>query len=119
MRFFVLPLVLLMSMGVAVLARQEEDVPRAPTNLKATGEYKGAMAVANLSWHDESENETGFEILRSGNSGEYRVIAFVGANTTRYRDEIGKYVTGAFAYKVRAFRKNVKSEESNVASVWF
>jgi hypothetical protein len=43
----------------------------------------------------------------------------VGANTTGYRDKVGKYVTGGFSYKVRAFNQAGKSEDSNRASVWF
>ena len=65
------------------------------------------------------KNELGFEVLRSDNSEEFRVIGTVGANTAHYNDKIGKYITGAFAYKVRAFNQAGKSEASNIVSVWF
>jgi hypothetical protein len=66
-----------------------------------------------------SDNELGFEVLRSDNNKEFRVVGMVGANTTRYRDKIGKYITGSFTYKVRAFNQAGRSEESNGVSVWF
>jgi hypothetical protein len=37
----------------------------------------------------------------------------------RYEDKIGRYITGAFVYKVRAFNQVGKSEDSNTVSVWF
>lgn len=112
---------LLLIFGFAVAwARQEaEGVPEPPTNLKASADYEGAVAVASLAWQDESDNEIGFEVLRSDNGEEYRVVGFVGANTARYKDKIGKYISGAFAYKVRAFNQQGKSEDSNMASAWF
>ncbi len=117
MRRFVLALVF--AMTTAGLAAFQDEPPEAPTNLTAKPDYDGGVAVADLAWRDEAEDETGFEILRSDNGGEYRVIGFVGANTTRYQDRVGKYMTGSFSYKVRAFKGKAKSAESNVASVWF
>lgn len=109
----------LLVLAAAPLAAQDDEPPAAPTNLNVTRDYDGAVAVANLSWRDESDDETGFEVLRSDNAGEYRVVGFVGANTTNYQDRVGKYMTGSFAYKVRAFKGKLKSGESNVAAVWF
>ncbi len=104
-------------LGAGVLAQETEPEP--PINLSASGDYEGAVAVATLKWQDESTNELGFEILRSDNNEGFRVVGFVGANTTRYQDKIGKYITGAFIYQVRAFNQQGKSAESNAASVWF
>ncbi len=110
----------LFSVTVTVgLAAQQAEPPAAPSNLTARQEYDGGVAVADLSWRDESDDETGFEVLRSDNGGEFRVVGFVGANTTAYQDRVGKYMTGSFAYKVRAFKGKLKSQESNVAAVWF
>jgi hypothetical protein len=116
---FVVPLVLLMTALFAGAAVVQEEAPSGPINLSASGDYEGAVATASLRWQDESDNELGFEIVRADNNGEYRVVGFVGANTTRYKDKIGKYITGSFVYKVRAFNKHGKSEDSNIASVWF
>lgn len=104
---------------MAAFGAEEEVAPDNPNDLSAKGKYIGAVATVVLSWLDRSENELGFEILRSDNAGEFRIVGMVGANTTRYTDEIGKYITGAFTYKVRAFNQFGKSEDSNVASVWF
>ena len=95
------------------------DVPEKPINLSVKGEFKGAVATARLKWQDQSDNELGFEILRSDNGAEYRVVGFAGANTEAYEDKVGKYINGAFAYQVRAFNEEGKSETSNAASVWF
>jgi len=96
-------------------AQDDSEVPNKPRDLKATRRYDGATAIAVLEWREDSDNELGFEVLRSDNNQDYRVVGMVGANTTRYEDRIGKYITGAFTYKVQAG----KSEDSNVVSAWF
>ena len=104
-------------MGVGVW--EGAAVPERPINLSVKGEFKGAVAVARLKWQDESEDELGFEILRADNGKDYEVVGFVGANTVRYEDKVGRYINGAFVYKVLAFNEEGKSPESNAASVWF
>ncbi|MBI4446328.1 MAG: hypothetical protein HY645_10510 [Acidobacteria bacterium] len=98
---------------------QENDSPQKPLDLRASARFDGGMAVAVLSWSDQSTNELGFEILRSDNGSEFRVVGMVGANTSRYEDKVGKYVTGAFTYIVKAFNEAGKSADSNSASCWF
>ena len=97
----------------------ETEVPKAPFQLEVGTDYKGAMCIAVLKWRDMSDNELGFEVLRSQNNSEFEVVGMAGANTTQYRDKVGKYVAGAYTYKVRAFNQAGRSEESNAASVWF
>ena len=104
-------------MGVSVW--ESAGLPARPINLSVKGEFQGAVAVASLRWQDESDDELGFEILRADNGQDYRTVGFVGANTVRYEDKVGKYINGAFVYKVRAFNEEGKSPESNAASVWF
>lgn len=106
-------------LGTAALAQEQKQVPEKPDNLRVFTRFDGAVGVAELNWRDQSENELGFEILRSDNGREFRVVGMVGANTARYEDRVGKYITGAFAYKVRAFNEAGKSQESNTVSVWF
>ncbi len=101
------------------LAQGEDTVPARPINLSARSEFQGAVAVARLKWQDESDNELGFEILRSDNGEDYTVVGMVGSNTEHHEDRVGKYVNGAFVYKVRAFNESGKSAESNPTSVWF
>jgi hypothetical protein len=103
----------------SVPAQDETKPPAKPTDLKAKTKYDGAVAVAVLEWRDGSDNELGFEVLRSDNNKDYRVVGMVGANTTRYEDKVGRYITGAFTYKVRAFNQAGKSEDSNIVSAWF
>jgi hypothetical protein len=118
MRTGVLLFALFLSVGIPCLSA-EETVPEAPFQLEATADYKGAMCIAELKWRDMSDNELGFEVLRSHNSAEFEMVGMVGANTSRYRDEVGRYLAGVYTYKVRAFNEAGKSEESNTASVWF
>ena len=47
------------------------------------------------------------------------MIRMIGANTLRFEDKVGKYMIGSFAYKVRAFNEEGRSEDSNTVSVWF
>ncbi|MDA2937692.1 hypothetical protein MYX75_05440 [Acidobacteria bacterium AH-259-A15] len=110
--------ILVLGWGI-VPAQNEGNVPEKPTHLRAFTRFDGATAVAELSWYDESDNELSFEILRSDNGKEFRVVGMVGANTLKYDDKVGKYITGAFAYKVRAFNEAGRSEDSNIVSVWF
>jgi hypothetical protein len=103
--------------GTLTLA-QEEEVPEKPHNLRVFTRFDGATAVAELLWHDGSDNELGFEVLRSDNGGEFQVVGIVGVNTDHYDDKIGKYVTGPFVFKVRAFNEAGRSEDSNIVSIW-
>ncbi len=99
-------------------AQEEKGVPDTPNNLRVFTRYDGATAVAELVWQDHSDDEVGFEILRSDNGKEFRVVGVVGADTAHYNDKVGKYITGGFSYKVRAFNKAGRSEDSNVVSIW-
>ena len=111
-------ILMITGLGISLLAAAER-VPEKPLQLEAKTEYQGANSIAVLKWRDMSDDELGFEVLRSDNNGEFRVVGMVGANTTGFRDKVGKYVTGGFTYKVRAFNQAGKSEDSNIASVWF
>jgi hypothetical protein len=104
---------------VISVVEAEDKVPEAPFQLEARIEYEGATCISALKWRDMSDNELGFEVLRSQNNEKFKVVGMVGANTSRYRDRVGKYIAGAYTYKVRAFNEAGKSEESNAVSVWF
>ena len=102
--------------GIPILG--QNDVPEKPNSLRVFIRYDGGTAVAELSWHDYSDNELGFEILRSDNGGEFQVVGTVGVNTHRYNDKIGKYATGAYGFKVRSFNEVGRSESSNTVSIF-
>ncbi len=99
-------------------AQEEKGVPENPNNLRIFTSYDGATAVAELLWQDHSDDEVGFEVLRSDNGKEFRVVSVVGADSAHYNDKVGKYITGGFSYKVRAFNEAGRSEDSNVVSIW-
>ena len=113
--FFLLPF---LASGLT-LAQEEKGVPEPPDNLRIFTRYDGATAVAELLWQDHSDNEVGFEVLRSDNGKDFRVVAVVGADSAHFNDKVGKYITGGFSYKVRAFNKAGRSEDSNVVSIWW
>lgn len=114
--------VLLAALGGAswLTALPQKSIPASPFDLRAKTKFEGATAIAELTWRDQSDNELGFEVLRSDDAGKtFKVVGMVGANTTRHEDKVGKYVSGAYQYQVRAFNEAGKSEPSNVAGAWF
>ena len=119
MRKSVLFLIVLSSLFLWGSSQDNKQIPQKPLQLEASADFEGANTIAVLKWRDMSDNELGFEVLRSDNNKEFRIIGMVGANTTNYRDKVGKYITGSFTYKVRAFNQAGRSEESNGVSVWF
>ena len=112
--FFLLPF---LASGLT-FAQEEKGVPEPPDSLRIFTRYDGATAVAELLWQDQSDDEVGFEVLRSDNGKDFRVVAVVGADSAHFNDKVGKYITGGFSYKVRAFNKAGRSEDSNVVSIW-
>jgi hypothetical protein len=90
-------------------------VPAAPSDL-------GGIAVSrsqiNLSWKDNSGDETGFKIERCKGSTctNFSQIATVGANVTTYSNT-GLAKNTAYRYRVRAYNGWGNSAYSNVASV--
>ena len=73
-------------------------IPSAPSNLIASA----LGSKVNLTWMDNSANETGFEIFRSDNySGNYKKIATVYPDTSTYNDN-NVNLLGTYWYRVRA-----------------
>jgi hypothetical protein len=85
--------------------------PAAPSNLTAA--VVSAKQI-NLSWTDNSGNETGFVIQRSTNGGNWSQLATVGANATSYSDRtVNKHHT--YYYRVYAYNSFGNSAYSNTA----
>jgi hypothetical protein len=87
-------------------------IPNAPGSLTAT---VNANSI-NLSWKDNSTNETGFRIERSLNSSSGFSLLLNGpANTTNFTDN--STATGiAYYYRIRAINASGESGNSNVIS---
>jgi fibronectin type 3 domain-containing protein len=55
----------------------------APANLAAKVEKNGQVT---LTWKDNSNNETAFQVERSTDNALFTVLATTAANTTKYKD---------------------------------
>ncbi len=88
--------------------------PIAPSSLNVT---LGSTFEAELSWIDNSNNETGFAIERATDTTKsWTQIATVSANTTFYLDASVSEGTQYF-YRVNAYNSVGNSSYSNTASV--
>ena len=56
-----------------------EIIPLAPSSLNAV---QSSLTQINLSWTDNSTNETGFKIERKLANGTYQIIGTTNTNTT-------------------------------------
>jgi Fibronectin type III domain/Calcineurin-like phosphoesterase len=88
-------------------------LPLAPSSLTATAV---SPTQINLSWADNSSNESGFRIERCKNPNctNFAQIAQVGANVTSFADTTVNKNT-AYNYRVRAFNTGGNSAYSNTA----
>jgi alpha-tubulin suppressor-like RCC1 family protein len=87
--------------------------PTPPSGLTATAISSSQI---NLSWTDNSNNETVFKIERkTGTGGSWSQIATVGANVTSYSNT-GLAVNATYTYRVRASNAAGDSAYSNEAS---
>ena len=77
--------------------------PAAPSQIKAiTASYN----KINLTWTDNSNNETGFEVYRATSmSGPFDIIATTAANKVAYADSGSLQPQTTYYYKVKAINK--------------
>jgi hypothetical protein len=94
------------------LTATSSTVPAAPSNLTAVD----SPTQVNLSWQDNSTNETNFVIERKTGTGAYAVLATVGANVTSYGDATA-WASTQYSYRVKATSAAGSSAYSNVATI--
>ncbi|MEW5766794.1 MAG: PKD domain-containing protein [bacterium] len=104
-------------MGFSVYSKEavvtSPDIPPAPpADLKAVASSSHSI---NLTWQDNSDNETGFRIERKGRGETYAEIAAVPANTETYFDS-GLSPNAAYSYRVRAYNQMGDSAYSKEAA---
>jgi hypothetical protein len=85
--------------------------PYAPDGLGAQGISANQI---NLTWTDNSIDETGFAIERSPDGTNFAQVATVAANTTSYSDTGLSPIT-AYFYRVRAYNGSGDSSYTSVA----
>ena len=96
-----------------VSATTLDAIPTAPSGLTATAV---STSQINISWTDNSSNETGFKIERKiGSGGTYAEITTVGANVASYNDT-GLSGATTYYYRVRATNAIGDSSYSNEAN---
>ncbi len=88
-------------------------IPTAPTNLVAVSI---STTRIDLSWTDNSSDETGFKIERKTPSGSFSQIATVGAGITTYSDT-GLTSDTTYVYRVRANNGSGNSAYTNEYSI--
>jgi N-acetyl-anhydromuramyl-L-alanine amidase AmpD len=94
-------------------AKTDGVPPAAPSNLAATAV---STSQINLTWTQNSSDETGFKIERATSSGgTYTQIATVGANVTSYSNT-GLSSSSTYYYRVRSYNSWGNSAYSGVDS---
>jgi|GEM_PF-728713 len=86
--------------------------PAAPGSLTAAAT---SASQINISWSDNSDNETGFEIERSSDGTNFTSLASVAANTASYSNTGLSQLT-TYYYRVRAVNTAAPSAYSSVAN---
>jgi fibronectin type 3 domain-containing protein len=88
-----------------------EPAPAVPTGLSATATAYNKIV---LNWSDVSNNETGFEVVRSSttSTGTYVPIGTAPGNNTSYTDS-GLTASKAYYYKIRAVTASSESIFTN------
>lgn len=99
------------------IANQVAATPNAPSGLSASAQTTGDIA---LTWSDNSNNEQGFQILRSNNGGGLTAIANLAANSASYTDSYTNLQVGtAYTYQVVAMNTigNALSNQSTATAL--
>ncbi len=90
------------------------DFLESPSSLSATAV---SSSQVNLSWTDNSSDETGFTVERKTGSSSFASIGSAAANATSFSDSTVS-AGETYTYRVRAFNVDTESGFSNEASVF-
>ena len=86
----------------------------APSNLTVTGTTSSSVS---LSWDDNSDDEDGFKLERSGDGGvTWFEILSSSADVTSYTDNGGLFSATSYDYRVKAFNSERESAYSNTVT---
>ena len=88
--------------------------PSTPTGLTAT---QVAGPVVNLTWTDNSTDETGFKLDWSADGTNWYSLASLGANVTQYTDSSGVAAGSTYYYRVYSYNAYGNSGFSNAVSI--
>jgi hypothetical protein len=90
-----------------------KPIPSPPSNLEAKPKSSSQI---NLTWTDNSTNETGFKIERgTAAGGPFSNIATTGSNIAAYNDTAGLSACTTYYYRVRAYNATGNSAYSSTA----
>lgn len=88
--------------------------PAAPGNLAGSG---ASSSQVNLSWLDNSTNETGFKVERAASAtGPWSQVGTAAAGAISYADTTGLAASTPYWYRVRAYNTAGDSPYSNTAT---
>ncbi len=87
--------------------------PAAPSGLTASA---ASSSQVNLTWTDNSDNETAFAVWRQGGGAAFARVAVLAPNSTSFTDS-GLTPGTAYTYEVRAINNAGASPWSNQATV--
>ncbi len=103
--------ILFMGLATTLTTSAQTTAPAAPSSLTATAITHNKI---NLTWVDNSANETGFRIRRTEDGVNYHEIANLKTDITAYRDA-GVRASTTYTYTVSAYNAIGFSAESNLA----
>lgn len=90
-------------------------VPAVPTSPASLSASATSSSSATVRWSDNSSDETGFKLERSGDGVTFTEIATLGAGTTSYSNT-GLAARTTYYYRARAYNSNGNSSYSNTGS---